>query len=98
MNQTRLGLARQFGAEIVDLSLGADPLAAAEAFSRGRGVDAVLLTASTPSSDPLSQAAKMCRKRGRIVWSALTGLELSRSDFTKRSELPGVVLVRSRPL
>ncbi len=84
MNPTRLALARRFGAEVVDLSRGEDPLAAAEGFSRGRGVDAVLLTASTASSEPVSQAAKMCRKRGRIVLVGVTGLELSRADFYEK--------------
>ena len=36
-------------------------------FSRGHGVDAVIITASTKSSEPMRQAAHMCRKRGRIV-------------------------------
>ncbi|MCZ7560476.1 MAG: zinc-binding alcohol dehydrogenase [Burkholderiaceae bacterium] len=84
LNPMRLALARRFGAEVVDLSSGEDPLAAAEAFSRGRGVDAVLLTASTASSEPVSQAAKMCRKRGRIVLVGVTGLELSRADFYEK--------------
>ncbi len=84
LNPTRLALARRFGAEVVDLSRGEDPLAAAEAFSRGRGVDAVLITASTASSEPVSQAAKMCRKRGRIVLVGVTGLELSRADFYEK--------------
>jgi len=84
MNPARMALARQFGAEVVDLSRGEDALAAAEAFSRGRGVDAVLITASTASSEPVSQAAKMCRKRGRIVLVGVTGLELSRADFYEK--------------
>lgn len=80
----RLALARQFGAQLVDLSRGEDPVAAADAFSRGRGVDAVLLTASTTSSEPVAQAARMCRKRGRIVLVGVTGLELSRADFYEK--------------
>ncbi|MBW4651628.1 MAG: bi-domain-containing oxidoreductase [Kaiparowitsia implicata GSE-PSE-MK54-09C] len=80
----RLALARQFGAETVDLSVGEDPLAVAQAFSRGRGVDAVLITASTKSSEPVHQAAVMCRKRGRIVLVGVTGLELSRADFYEK--------------
>src|SRR5215472_5574328 len=39
----KLGLAKQFGAEVVNLSVGEDPITAAHAFSRGRGVDAVLI-------------------------------------------------------
>ncbi|NCC85196.1 MAG: zinc-binding alcohol dehydrogenase, partial [Clostridia bacterium] len=46
-------LARSFGAQTVDLSKGEDPLKAAEAFSHGRGVDGVLITASTKSSEPV---------------------------------------------
>jgi predicted dehydrogenase len=80
----RLALARQFGAETVDLSAGQDPIAKAKLFSRDRGVDAVILTASTKSSEPVHQAALMCRKRGRIVLVGVTGLELSRADFYEK--------------
>lgn len=80
----KLALAATFGAETVDLSAGADPVAAATAFSRGRGVDAVIVTASTKSSEPMHQAALMCRQRGRIVLVGVTGLELSRADFYEK--------------
>ncbi|MRH78516.1 zinc-binding dehydrogenase [Spiribacter sp. C176] len=80
----KLALARQFGAGVVDLSAGQDPVAAAMAFSRGRGVDAVLITAATKSNEPVHQAAQMCRKRGRIVLVGVTGLELSRADFYEK--------------
>lgn len=80
----KLALARQFGAEVVDLSDGGDPIAAALAFSRGRGVDAVIVTAATRSSEPMHQAAVMCRKRGRIVLVGVAGLELSRADFYEK--------------
>src|ERR1700719_1450906 len=81
----RLILARQFGAElVVNSGKGADVLAAAQTFSRGRGVDAVIVTASTKSNEPVNQAAKMCRTRGRIVLVGVTGLELSRADFYEK--------------
>lgn len=80
----RLTLARQFGAGTVDLAAGEDPVAAAQAFSRGRGVDAVLITASTESNEPMHQAALMCRKRGRIVLVGVAGLELSRADYYEK--------------
>lgn len=84
LDPQKLELARRFGAETVDLSAGQDPVAAAQAFSRGRGVDAVIITASTRSSEPVHQAALMCRKRGRIVLVGVTGLELSRADFYEK--------------
>ena len=80
----KLELARRCGADVVDLKSGADPVAAAMAFSRGRGVDAVIITASTKSNEPVHQAALMCRKRGRIVLVGVTGLELSRADFFEK--------------
>ncbi len=80
----RLELAREFGAEVANPGAGADPLAAALAFSRGRGVDAVIITATTDSSAPVHDAAMMCRKRGRIVLVGVTGLELSRADFYEK--------------
>ncbi|MDC1422782.1 bi-domain-containing oxidoreductase [Gammaproteobacteria bacterium] len=80
----RLELARCFGAETVNPGAGEDVLASAAAFSRGAGVDAVIVTASTKSNDPMSQAAHMCRQRGRIVLVGVVGLELNRADFYEK--------------
>ncbi len=77
-------LAKQFGAEVVDLSEEQDPMTIAQAYSRGRGVDAVLITASSTGNDIIHQAANMCRKRGRIVLVGVIGLELSRADFYEK--------------
>jgi predicted dehydrogenase/threonine dehydrogenase-like Zn-dependent dehydrogenase len=83
-DSSKCELARNFGAETIDLSLAEDPIAKADAFSRGRGVDAVIITASTKSNEPVSQAATMCRKRGRVVLVGVVGLELSRADFYEK--------------
>ncbi len=80
----KTALAAKFGAGTVNLSEGQDPVAVANAYSRGRGVDAVLLTASTKSNEPIHQAATMCRKRGRIVLVGVVGMELSRADFYEK--------------
>ena len=81
---SKLALAREFGAEVVNLAAGEDAVAAAQAYSRGRGVDAVLITASTKSNEPIHQAATMCRKRGRIVLVGVVGMEMSRADFYEK--------------
>jgi predicted dehydrogenase len=80
----RVEMARSFGATAVNSAVCDDVVRLAVDFSRGRGVDAVLITASTPSSEPVSQAAKMCRKRGRIILVGVTGLELTRQDFYEK--------------
>ncbi|PIQ42553.1 MAG: dehydrogenase [Gammaproteobacteria bacterium CG11_big_fil_rev_8_21_14_0_20_46_22] len=80
----KLELARAFGAETVDLSAGEDLLAKAACFSRGQGVDAVLITASAQTNDIVRDAAHISRKRGRIVLVGVVGLELNRADFYEK--------------
>ncbi|MEM1297696.1 MAG: bi-domain-containing oxidoreductase [Pseudomonadota bacterium] len=84
LDPARLEQARVFGAETVVATDRAQVLAAAEAFSRGRGMDAVLITAATESNEPVTQAAQMSRQRGRVVLVGVTGLELSRADFFEK--------------
>lgn len=83
-DDSKLALARQFGAVTCNPARGEDPVATGMAFSRGQGVDGVIITASTKSTDPVTQAARMCRKRGRIVLVGVTGLELNRADFYEK--------------
>jgi len=77
-------IARKFGAETVDLSKGEDPIIISQGFSRGRGVDGVLITAATQSDEVMHQSAEMCRKLGRIVLVGVVGLNLRRDDFFKK--------------
>jgi predicted dehydrogenase/threonine dehydrogenase-like Zn-dependent dehydrogenase len=79
----KLALAQELGADVLDPSRE-DAVAAARRLSRGRGVDGVIVTASTASNEPIHQAAAMCRKRGRIVLVGTAGLELSRADFYEK--------------
>jgi predicted dehydrogenase/threonine dehydrogenase-like Zn-dependent dehydrogenase len=83
-DSSKCELARNFGAEVVDLSKGEDLLQVANKFTRGDGVDAVLITASSKSNEIMQQSATMCRKRGRIVLVGVVGLELSRADFYEK--------------
>lgn len=80
----RVELARRFGAHAVVADASADLVTAAEEFTGGVGVDAVLITASTSSNDLISQCARMTRKRGRIVLTGVIGLDLNRADFYEK--------------
>lgn len=84
LDEHKLSLARAFGADTCNPKRGEDPVAAAMVFSRGKGVDGVLVCASTQSNEPVTQAARMCRKRGRIVLVGVAGLELNRADFYEK--------------
>jgi predicted dehydrogenase/NADPH:quinone reductase-like Zn-dependent oxidoreductase len=83
-DQAKLDLAQQYGAEICNLADGADPVEAGMIFSGRRGADAVIITASTKSNDPIENAALMSRKRGRIVLVGVTSLNLSRDNFYEK--------------
>ena len=48
------------------------------------GCDGVIITASTKSDEVISQAAKMSRKRGRIILVGVIGLNISRAEFYEK--------------
>jgi len=83
-DEEKLSLARQFGAETANPNSGEDPISRAYSFSKGRGVDGVIITASSKSNDPVKNAAIMSRKRGRIVLVGVVGLSLDRADFYEK--------------
>jgi len=77
----KLALAEKFGAAVINLGKGDDPVQMGLNFSEGKGVDKVLITAATDSNDPVHQAALMSRKRGKIILVGESGLNLRREDF-----------------
>src|SRR5688500_11387129 len=81
-NPARLALAQRFGAIAVDAS--GDVVSQVRGLTAQTGADAVLLTLSSASDDPVHHAAEMSRKRGRIVLVGVTGLDLRRDDFFKK--------------
>ncbi len=68
LDLNRLALAQQFGVETCPVS----------------DVDGVIITAATPSSEVISTAFKLCRKKGRVVLVGDVGLNLKRSDFYQK--------------
>ena len=84
LDNDKLALAKQFGAEICNPASGENVLSHAASFSRGRGVDGVIITASTQSNDPIKQAAQISRSHGRIILVGVAGLDLDRADFYEK--------------
>lgn len=80
----KVAMAESFGAKGVVLNEGVDAVAEAMAFTGQHGIDAVLITAATDSDEPVRNAARMCRQRGRIVLVGVAGLNLSRADFYEK--------------
>jgi len=80
-NPQRAALARELGA---DMAVSEGLAAAANAFTRGHGADAVIVTASSKSSEPLNRAAEISRLKGRVVVVGLVGMTIDREPFYKR--------------
>ena len=83
----KLELAKKYGAEIVNLAEGQDSIAAAEAFSRGRGVDGVIRS-EEHTSELQSRSDLVCRlllekkkkknKNNRNIIARPTGKDVKR--------------------
>jgi predicted dehydrogenase/threonine dehydrogenase-like Zn-dependent dehydrogenase len=77
----RVEMARAMGATAVLRGLAPE---AALAFSAGRGCDAVLICADTPSSDPLNLAGDIARDRARVVAVGAVGLNMPRKLYFEK--------------
>ena len=58
-----------------------DPTTQASRLTDGNGADGVIVTAATPSSEVMSTAFRMCRRKARVVLVGDVGLDLQRSDI-----------------
>jgi len=83
-DHSKCALAETLGITALHLASGVDPVAWCLEQSGGIGVDGVLITAATSSTEPVHVAAQACRQRGRIVLVGVTGLELRRDLFYKK--------------
>ena len=76
-------IAENFGAFTID-TCDEDELLAYFQSAFPLGVDGVLICASSPKNDIISQAATISRKRGKIVLIGVVGLNLNRNDFYEK--------------
>ncbi len=53
-------------------------------WSRGRGADAVLITAAAPSNQPIELAGEISRLKGRVVAVGMVGMDVPRNLYFKR--------------
>jgi predicted dehydrogenase/threonine dehydrogenase-like Zn-dependent dehydrogenase len=80
-NPLRVRQAIELGANEAHLL---DPVAVAEAveaFTRGRGADAVIITAATESSQPVELAGDLSRHKGRVVVVGQVGMDVPRRTY-----------------
>jgi predicted dehydrogenase/threonine dehydrogenase-like Zn-dependent dehydrogenase len=80
----KVALALEKGIIAMDASQGLDTVKFTLERTDGIGADGVIITASAKTDEIISQAARMSRKRGRIILVGVIGLNLSRAEFFEK--------------
>jgi len=83
-DQSKVDLAKSYGIDAVNPGKGVKQVEYVLEKTNQVGCDAVIITASNPSNEIISQSAQMSRKRGRIVLVGVIGLDIKRSDFYEK--------------
>jgi polar amino acid transport system substrate-binding protein len=83
LDSQKIELAKQFGAD-GGCAPDDDAQRRVMEWSRGRGADAVLITAATSSNAPVELAGEISRKKGRVVAVGAVGLNIPRQPFYDR--------------
>ena len=83
IDDEKLNLSRQWGVVSFNPKTG-DVVKFVESHTGNTGADGVVITASAKTDDIISQAARMSRKRGRIILVGVIGLNLSRAEFYQK--------------
>ncbi|NLE00862.1 MAG: Gfo/Idh/MocA family oxidoreductase, partial [Fibrobacter sp.] len=81
LDSEKSALAKTFGIEAMSCN---DPVQPVLDQTGGVGADYVIITASSASEQIISQAARMSRKRGRIILVGVIPLHISRSEFYEK--------------
>lgn len=84
LDDNRLQIARELGAEIILNPDSDDIIRMVESWTGGYGADAVIFTAATSSSETLSQSFRMCKRKGRVVLVGVSGMEIKREDIYQK--------------
>ena len=83
LDDEKLALAEKWGIIPFNSSKG-DVVKFVEEQTGGVGADGVIITASSQTNAIISQAARMSRKRGKIVLVGVVGLNISRAEFYEK--------------
>jgi len=83
LEEMKVNLAKQLGADEGCVAGHGEKQAVMD-WSRGRGADAVIITAATSSDEPIRSAGEIARLRGRVVAVGLVGMNVPRQIYFER--------------
>ncbi|RXJ52449.1 bi-domain-containing oxidoreductase [Gelidibacter gilvus] len=82
-----VALANETVADNAMLRSDSNLLATIDDFTNGHGFDSVIITAATPSNDPIELSAEIARKKGKIVVVGAVKMDIPRDPHFFRKEL-----------
>jgi predicted dehydrogenase/threonine dehydrogenase-like Zn-dependent dehydrogenase len=82
-DEEKIKLASSWGIDAMNATSG-DVVKYVLEKTSGIGADGVIITASAKTDAIISEAARMSRKRGRIILIGVIGLDISRADFYEK--------------
>ena len=84
LDPNKINIARSKGIIAINPGEGTDTVKTVMDLTENVGADGVVITASAKTDEIIAQAAKMSRKRGRIILVGVIGLNISRADFYEK--------------
>ncbi len=84
IDENKVALAKEFGAQSGLVPGKDDVVVSIENFTKRNGVDAVIITASSKDNAPIIMAENICRKTGKIVLVGVTDITLTRKTFWEK--------------
>ncbi len=84
LDPNKIEIANKKGIIAINPRDGADVVKSVMELTDYVGADGVIITASTKTDEIIADAAKMSRKRGRIILIGVIGLNISRADFYEK--------------
>ncbi len=84
LDANKIEIAKKKGIIAINPKDGADVMKLVTELTDGTGADGVIITASAKTDEIIADAAKMSRKRGRIILVGVIGLNISRADFYEK--------------
>ena len=87
ISESLLTLARTQGADEAINRQHADLKSIATSFTNGYGFDSIIITAATPSNDPIELSAELARKKGKIIVVGAVKMDIPRDPHFYRKEL-----------
>jgi predicted dehydrogenase/threonine dehydrogenase-like Zn-dependent dehydrogenase len=84
LDNAKIEIAKTKGISCINPTEGGDIVSSVMGLTNQIGADGVIITASAKTDEIISNAAKMSRKRGRIILVGVIGLNLSRAEFYEK--------------